>query len=153
MELELKVKRRKKPKKHEPTKKKKQERGLKKVDEFSSPRVNISFDASHFSKNLSIFDKADHFCPAILRVVLSPESVGMSFQDARESFLYDVWSDVEVLELGVALALADDEGGLADQVGLLPLLRLAHPVLLLDVLDLLERRVQIRTGRVDLTGL
>merc|ERR1719391_337080 len=77
----------------------------------------------------------------------------MSFQDARESFLYDVWSDVEVLELGIALALADDEGGLADQVGLLPLLRLAHPVLLLDVLDLLERRVQIRTGRVDLTGL
>ena len=81
------------------------------------------------------------------------EPVGVSLEYSRQPLLHNVGSDVEVFELGVALALADNEGGLAHQVGLLTLLRLALPVLFLNLLDYLEGCVQVGAGGVDFARL
>ena len=77
----------------------------------------------------------------------------MSFQDPGQPLLHNVRSDVEILEPGVSLPAGYLEGVLLDQVRLLLLLGLTGLVVLLDVLDQLEGRVQVGArGRV-LTGL
>ena len=81
------------------------------------------------------------------------EPVGVSLEDAGQPLLDNVGPDVQVLELGVALALADDEGGLAHQVRFFSLLSLALPVLFLDLFDDLEGGVQVGARSIDFAGL
>ena len=56
------------------------------------------------------------------------------------------------LEFGIALRLVDDEGVLFDEVSLLLLLGLPRLVLLLDLLDQPEGRVQVGAGGGQLAG-
>ena len=71
------------------------------------------------------------------------EAVGVRLQHARETLLDDVGPDVEVFQLGIALAGAENEGVLLHEIGLLLVLRLASLESLLDVLDQLECSVQV----------
>ena len=80
-----------------------------------------------------------------------PESVLVGLEYSGQPLLYNVWPDVEVLKLWVALGLTELEGGLCHQVGLLPFLGLSHAVLLLELLDQRKRLLQVTRGGVDLT--
>ncbi len=81
------------------------------------------------------------------------EPVGVGLEDAAQPLLNNVGADVEILELGVALALVDDELVLLDEVGLLLLLGLARLVLFLDLLDQPEGSVQVGAGCADFARL
>lgn len=65
----------------------------------------------------------------------------------------DVGPDVEVLQLGVALALTDDQRVLLHQILLLSLLGLSVTVLLLHLLYEAERSTEVGAGSRDFTGL
>ena len=80
-----------------------------------------------------------------------PESVLVGLEYSGQPLLYNVWPEVEVLKLWVALGLTELEGGLCHQVGLLPFLGLSHAVLLLELLDQRKRLLQVTRGGVDLT--
>lgn len=83
--------------------------------------------------------------------VLKPIDVG--FKHPREPLLDNVGPDVQVLELGVAFALINDQLVLLDQVGLFLLFGLPRFILLLDVLDQPKCSVQVSTWSVDFSWL
>ena len=82
-----------------------------------------------------------------------PEAVDVRLQHPGQPLLHNVGPDVQVLQLGVPLAGAGDEGVLLHEIGLLLVLGLPGLVLLLDVLDEAEGSVQVGAGGADLAGL
>jgi hypothetical protein len=65
----------------------------------------------------------------------------------------DVGANVEILQFGVALVVADDEGVLLDQILLLPFLSLSVFELLLHLLDQTECSAQVGAGGGNFTRL
>lgn len=80
-----------------------------------------------------------------------PEPVAVCLQDPGETLLDNVGLDVEILELGIALTLADDQGVLLYQIRFLLLFHLAGFELLLELLDQPTGCVQVRTGSRNFT--
>jgi hypothetical protein len=71
------------------------------------------------------------------------ESVDVRLEGARKALLHNIRPDVEVLELGIALALRDHEDVLRHQIRLLLVVGLALLVALLDLLDQAEGVVEV----------
>ena len=71
------------------------------------------------------------------------EAVGVRLERSCQSFLSQVGSNVEIFEPWIAFAGVDDQLVLSDQVRLFFLLSLTSFVLFLNILDELERSVQV----------
>jgi hypothetical protein len=74
----------------------------------------------------------------------------VSFENAGETFLNNVGSDVEILQLRVAPTLVDDQSVLLDQIRFFFFLGLSSSEFLLNVLNQPKSGLQIRTRSADL---
>jgi hypothetical protein len=79
------------------------------------------------------------------------KSIDMSFQNTRQSFLHNVWADVQILEFGIALALINHQLVLCYQISFFLVFGFPCLVFLLDVLDEFICSVQVGTWSADFT--